>query len=96
MDLEFAKQGLGFLIAAIEAGVIVILFRNLNTKEKTIEDLQEKRIADAKLYTESFVGVAKEMVATQKDQAASTTVMQKSLDSVTQILQDLLQNIRKI
>jgi hypothetical protein len=40
MDLtsEFARQGLGYLIAAIEAGVIVWLFTRIDNKDKIVEN----------------------------------------------------------
>lgn len=71
MDLtgEFAKQGLGYLIAAIEAGVIIWLFSRLDAKDKVIQNLyetlnglQEKRVVESKEYAEGFIGIGKDLI----------------------------------
>lgn len=70
MDLtaEFARQGLGYLIAAVEAGVIIWLFVRIDNKDKVVEnrdsiirDLQEKRVIEAKDYADKFITVGKDM-----------------------------------
>jgi hypothetical protein len=70
MDLttEFARQGLVYLIAVIEAGVIVWLFVRIDNKDKVVEnrdaiirDLQEKRVVEARDYADKFITVGKDM-----------------------------------
>lgn len=70
MDLtaEFARQGLGYLIAAVEAGVIIWLFVRIDNKDKVVEnrdtiirELQEKRVIEAKDYADKFITVGKDM-----------------------------------
>ena len=92
---QLATQGLGYTLFVISVGVIVYLNKKVEQKEKQIEELQEKRLQDSNLYTQSFTSVAKEMVAANKDAVNATAVLQKSIDSITRILQNVVQSIRK-
>lgn len=91
---QIATQGLGYTLFVISVGVIVYLNRKVEQKEKTIEELQEKRLQDSNLYTQNFTSVAREMVAANKDAVNATAILQKSIDSITQILQNVVQTMR--
>jgi hypothetical protein len=95
MDLatEFVKQGLGFLIAGILAGVVVYLNNKIDRKEELINSLQEKRLTDANVFTQQFTSVAKDMVSTNKDLNNQNSILQKSVDQMATSLQQLLTTI---
>lgn len=66
---EFARQGLGYLIATLEAGVIAWLFKRIDDKEKLVQAerdkndaLQEKRVVESTKYTEGFIGIGKDLI----------------------------------
>jgi dTDP-glucose pyrophosphorylase len=90
-----AKDGLGYTLFVLSVFVIIYQNRKLDQKEKEISDLHDKRLEDANLYTANFTTVAKEMVGANKDSANATALLQKSIDSITQILQNIMQNERK-
>lgn len=87
---EIAKQGLGYLLAVVMALVVVYQNRKLDNKDKEVADIHEKRLGDANQYTTSFTQVAKDMVGSNKDQTNAMLNMQKSLDSLTQLVQNLI------
>ena len=87
--LQLATQGLGYTLFVIASLVIIYLNRKIDAKDKAIAELQDKRLTDSNLYTQSFTGVAKEMVAANRDAVNSTAILQKSIDTISQILQNL-------
>lgn len=90
--LSLATQGLGYTLFVLATLVVIYLYRKLDEKEKAIAELQEKRLGDSNMYTASFTEVAKEMVSANKDSANATALLQRSVDSITQILQNLVNN----
>lgn len=88
----FASQGVLGIIILMLIAVIIYLARDGKTKENDLRDLQEKRLADSNTYTASFTNVAKEMVAANRDAVNSTAILQKSIDTISQILQSIVQN----
>jgi hypothetical protein len=65
---EFAKQGLGYLIAAVEGLVIIWLFKRLDDKYKDVAKmqeefkvLQEKRVVESREYANGFIGLGKDI-----------------------------------
>ncbi len=89
---EFIKQGLGFSIAFIEAGVIVWLFKRVDDKDKVIENrdqiimgLQEKRVLDYKDNSEKIIVASTSLLSgmqSLKEAAQSqTNAVAKMLDN---------------
>lgn len=59
---QFASQGLGYLIAALEGFIIVGLFKKLEQKDKQLDELQEKRVTESKEYATGFIATGKDLV----------------------------------
>lgn len=89
---EFVKQGLGYLIAFIEGGIIVWFFVRLDAKDKVIENrdqiimgLQEKRVTDYKENGERLLTTSNNVLTgmqSLKEAAASqTNAITKMLDN---------------
>lgn len=85
---EFARQGLGYLIAGILAFVIVWQQKRIDSKDKQITDLQDKGIIRADSYTTSYTNTIKEVVAASKDNATAVSLLQKSVDTLTTAVQN--------
>jgi len=94
MDLAqpFLREGLLGAIIVSLGGVVGYLYREIKFKDKLIMELQDKRLLDSNQYTISFTSVAKEMVASNRDAVNAYFLMQKSIDSITQILQSIVIN----
>lgn len=89
---EFLKQGLGYVIAVLEAFVITWLFRQVDSKDKTIENrdqiimgLQDKRVLDYKENSEKIISASNSLLTgmqSLKDAAgAQTNAITKMLDN---------------
>jgi hypothetical protein len=94
MDLliQIATQGLGYTLFVLAVFVIIYQNRKLEGKDKELSVLHEKLLSESNLYTASFTAVAKEMVAANRDSVNATAILQKSVDTITQILQNLANN----
>lgn len=86
----FATQGILGIVILMLIGVVIYLARDGKGKEKELKELQDKRLMDSNTYTESFTNVAKEMVAANRDAVNSTAILQKSIDTISQILQQIV------
>lgn len=80
---------LGVLIVIL---ILVIIWqqRKLDKKEVEISDLQEKRKSDTDVYTKSYTDIAKEQVATARDNINTINLLQRSIDSLTTVLQSFI------
>lgn len=90
LTLEFARQGLGYLIAVLLIGVVIWQQRRLDAKDKQITDLQDKRVIDTNAYTSSYSTSVREMVVASKDTLNSLTLLQRSVDGLAAAFQRLL------
>lgn len=90
LTLEFARQGLGYLIAVLLIGVVIWQQRRLDAKDKQITDLQDKRVIDTNAYTSSYSVSVREMVVASKDTLNSLTLLQRSVDGLAIAFQRLL------
>lgn len=88
--LQLATQGLGYTLFVLACLVIIYMSRKLDHKDKELVELHEKRLMDSNSYTTNFTAVAKEMVSANKDAVNATAILQRSVDSITQILQSLV------
>lgn len=90
---EFMKQGLGYVIAVIEAFVILFFIRRTDAKDKVIENrdqiiqtLQDKRVQDYKENAEKILNVSNALLSgmqSLKDAAqAQTNAITKMLDNL--------------
>ena len=86
----FIQQGLLGIIILVTVSVILWQQKRIDSKDKQIDELQDKRKADTDAYTASYVATTKEMVGTQKDSLNSINLMQRSLDSLTTAVQSWL------
>lgn len=69
---ELAKQGIGYLL-------FVVALIGLITKDRQLQDLQEKRVRDIAESRDVFVGTAKDMLN-------SLSNLQKTVDTLTSIV----------
>lgn len=90
---EFFKQGIGYLIAFLEAAALMWLFKRLDDKDKTVQNrdqiiqaLQEKRVTDYKENSEKIINASNSLLTgmqSLKDAASSqTNAITKMLDNV--------------
>lgn len=91
---ELARQGLGYLIAVLLVGVIIWQQKRIDSKDKLITDLQDKRIGDSAVYSNNYVSLAKENVATSKDNLNALALLQNSVNTLANSLQNWI-NERK-
>lgn len=78
----YLTQGvLGVTVVALTL-VIVWQQRRVDSKDKQISDLQEKRISDTNQYTQGYTSTIREVVAVAKDNTAATNLLQKSVDAL--------------
>lgn len=70
--------------------VIIYLNGKVDKKETFINELQDKRVLETSQFTTSFTGVAKDMVATQKDLINQNTILQKAVDNMIQTFQSFI------
>lgn len=86
----FLREGL--LGAAIVALALVIIYmsRKLDKKDELINQLHEKRVVEINQFTASFTGVAKDMVATNKDLINQNAILQKAIDTMAQTFQSFI------
>lgn len=93
LSVELARQGLGFLLAVIEGGIILFLLRRADQKDEAIKQrddiivsLQEKRIDDLKDTSEKFIAIGKDMVngmaALKEANQGQTNALTRLLDGV--------------
>lgn len=83
----FATQGILGIIAVMFIGVIVWQQKRIDSKDKQITDLQNQRIIDANQYSSNYISIAKETVETSKDNLNALSLLQRSVDSLTTVLQ---------
>ena len=78
MDLgaEFAKQGLGWMVAVVEFGVIVYL-------GKLVISLQNKRVEDLQQSITSFISTSKDLLSGNQN-------LQKTMEKQTDLLEAAL------
>lgn len=86
---EFARQGLGYLIAVLEAGVILFLLKRLDGKDKVVENrdliiqtIQEKRLAENKEYLENFLSIG-------RDVSTGLTGLKEATASITRFIETI-------
>lgn len=92
--LDLATEGLGFTLFVLAVFVIIYLNRKIEAKEKELTLLHERLLTESNLYTKSFTEIAKEMVAANRDAVNSTAVLQKSVDTIAEVIQSIVQNKR--
>lgn len=86
----FAKQGILGIVVVMLIGVIVWQQKRIDAKDLQINDLQNKRKQDADGYTSSFTATTREMVAAQKDGVNAINLLQRSVESLTSIVQSFI------
>lgn len=91
--LEYFSQPqngiLGILVIML-VSVIIWQQRRIDSKDTLINDLLNKRVEDANSYTNGYVSTTREMVGSQKETVNAINLLQKSVDTVAQALQNLL------
>lgn len=91
----FFQQGiLGVIVvvlASVLSAVIIWQQRRIDKKDELIKQLQDQRILDADKYTSNYIAIAKETVATSKDHSSALSLLQRSVDGLTNGLTKLLE-----
>lgn len=91
----YLTQGvLGVTVVALIA-VVIWQQKRIDAKDKQITDLQDKRVADTNSYTNSYTQTTREMVGVTKDSLNAMLLLQKSVDTVAQLLNNLISNGHK-
>lgn len=91
--INFFLQPQNGILGVIIAALIFLLIwqqRRLDAKDEKIADLQEKRKNDTDSYTKSYTDMAKESVATSRDSINSLNLLQRSVDSLTTVVQTFI------
>lgn len=86
------ENGIFAVFALILMLVVIWQQRKIDKKEQEINDLQEKRKLDTDAYTKSYTEIAKEQVATTRDNINTINLLQRSLDALTQAFQNFVNN----
>lgn len=86
----FSQQGVLGIVIIMLVSVIVWQQKRIDLKDKQIYDLQEKRKTDTDAYTASYTLVAKEQIGTQRDSVNSLNLLQRSIDSIANALQNII------
>lgn len=85
----FAQQGILGIIILMLIGVVAWQQKRIDTKDKAIADLQEKRKTDTDQYTASYTATTRELVATTRDSVNALNLMQSSINSIANALQNI-------
>lgn len=87
---EFARQGLGYLIAVLLSGVIVWMQRRIDGKDKQITELQDKLLLATNTFTNTYTATIKEVVAATKDTTNGLGLLQRSVDGLVSVMQNMV------
>lgn len=82
----FAQQGVLGIVIVMLIGVVIWQQRRLDSKDKSIGDLQDKRKLEADAFTDIYVATTKEMVGTQKDSLNAINLLQRSVEALAEAL----------
>jgi len=87
----FIQQGVLGVIIVMLIGVVIWQQRRIDNKDIQITELQDKRVSDTNAFTNGYTEISKTMVASGKDTVNTLNVLQKSIDTMFNALQTLLQ-----
>jgi uncharacterized membrane protein YccC len=90
------ENGVLGIIVVMLLGVVIWQQRKLDTREKEITTLHEKRKADADSYTSSYTAVAREQIAATRDNINTVNLLQRSIDSLATALQAFINGSKRL
>lgn len=88
----FATQGILGIIILMLLAVVMYLNKKREDDKKEITGLYQQLLTQANSFTSAFTEITKEMVAASKDNTSSNSLLQKSVETLTQIFQNFMQN----
>lgn len=79
----------GVLGVTVVALILVVVWqqRRIDSKDKQITDLQDKRKSDTDSYTASYTAIIKENIGAQKDSNNAQVITQNALNSLVTAVQ---------
>lgn len=83
------ESGIMGIIILMFIAVIIWQQKRIDKKEQEVGDLQEKRKVDTDAYTKSYTELAREQVATARDNVNTINLLQRSVDALANALQAL-------
>ena len=81
------QNGVLGIIVVVQGFVVLWQQKRLDSRDKMITDLQEKRKADTDAYTKSYTDTIREVVAAMKDGSSTSALLQRSIDALVQSFQ---------
>lgn len=88
----------GVLGVTVVALIFVIVWqqKRIDSKDKQIAELQDKRIIDTNIYTQNYVETTKSVVVSTKDSIATINLLQRSIDSLATAFQSYVNRGEKL